>query len=136
MSYHLAEINRTLVIDGDGFSIWVYLLQEDDESIDFSGFLCSMGTVVDSDAEVERFLQEGNQPPLQKEFENEYSVVGEVVPEDISVEVLDSENLTVSVKGRQYLLLDLAERQSYSIAVAEDGPYGYKLMTAEPDEEE
>lgn len=127
MSYHLAEIGRTLVIEGDGFSAWVYLLQEDDETIDFSGFLCSLGTLVESDADVERFLQEGNQPPLLKEFANEFSVVEDVVAEDIVVDMLNEENLTVSLRGQQYLLLDIEEKQSYSIAVSQDGPYGFKL---------
>lgn len=136
LSYHLAEIGRTLVIEGDGFSVWAYLLQEDDENIDFSGFVCSLGTVVESDAEVERFLKEGNQPPLLQEYANEHSVVKDLSGDEIAVEVLDSNTLMVSVRAKEYLLIDVEEKQCYSIAVSQDGPYGYVLMSAEGEEED
>ena len=137
LSYHLAEQNQTLVIEGDGFSVWAYLLQEDDENIDFGGFLCSTGTLVDTDEEVEHFLKEGNQPPLLKEFANEFSIVPDLKSEEITVESLTAETITVSIRGRQYLLLDVPEKQAYSIAVSQDGPYGYVLETgSSPDEEE
>ncbi|WP_224999208.1 hypothetical protein [Cesiribacter sp. SM1] len=136
LSFHLAEIGRTLVIDGDGFSVYAFLLKEDDESIDFDGFLCSTGTLVENEAEVARFIQEGNQPPLMKQYANEHSVVKDLKADEVGVEVLDDETLAVSIRGKQYLLLDIAEKQSYTIAVTEDGPYGYVLMSGEGEEEE
>ena len=136
LSYHLAEINRTLVIDGDGFSVYAFLLKDDEESIDFDGFICSTGTLVENETEVKRFIQEGNQPPLMKKYANELSVVEDIKAEDIDVEVLDDETLAVSIRGRQYMLMDLAEKQSYSIAVSEDGPYGYMLMNSDMDDDD
>jgi hypothetical protein len=136
LSFHLAEIGRTLVIDGDGFSVYAFLLKEDDETIDFDGFLCSTGTLVENEAEVARFIQEGNQPPLMKQFANEYSVVTDLKADEVGVEVLDEDTLAVSIRGKQYLLLDIAEKQSYTIAVTEDSPYGYVLMLGEDEDEE
>ncbi|AHM58326.1 hypothetical protein D770_00250 [Flammeovirgaceae bacterium 311] len=136
LSFHLAEIGRTLVIDGDGFSVYAFLLKEDEETIDFDGFLCSTGTLVDNEAEVGRYIQEGNQPPLMKQYANEFSVVKDLKAEEVGVEVLDQETLAVSIRGKQYLLLDSAEKQAYSIAVSEDGPYGYVLMSGDDEDEE
>lgn len=135
LSFHLAELDRTLVVEGDGFSVWAYLLNDDDESIDFSGFLCSTGTLVDTDEEVERFIKEGNQPPLLRVFANDLSVINDLSSEDISVDALDDESLAVSIRGKQYLLMDMADKQAYSIAVAQDGPYAYMLEAGTQDEE-
>ncbi len=137
LSFHLAEAGRTLVVEGDGFSVWAYLLNDDDESIDFSGFLCATGTLVESSEEVVHFLTEGNQPPLLREFANEFSIVADLQAEDITVDALAEDKLAVSIRGKQYLLLDLADKQAYSIAVSEDGPYAYKLESgALPDDED
>lgn len=136
LSYHLATQEKTLVIEGDGFSVWAYLLQEDEETIDFSCFLCATGPLVEGSADVERFLEEGNQPPLMQDFANEYSVVENLHTEDISVEPLDAETISVSIRGKEYLRIDTANKSSYSIAVAKDGPYGLMMNTRSTDEEE
>ncbi len=136
LSYHLATLDKTMVIEGDGFSVWAYLLQDDEQSIDFSCFLCATGTLAETDADVERFLEEGNQPPLMKEFANEWSVVEALQAEDIGVEALDDETISISIRNKEYLLIDLAEKIGYSIAIAKDGPYGQLLITGTTEEEE
>lgn len=136
LSYHLATLKKTMVIEGDGFSVWAYLLQEDEETIDFSCFLCATGSLVESSTDVERFLEEGNQPPLMQEFANEYSVVENLQAEDIGVEPQDAVTISVSIRGKEYLRIDTASKTSYSLAVAKDGPYGQVMNTPNADEEE
>ncbi|EMR01332.1 hypothetical protein [Cesiribacter andamanensis] len=127
LSYYLTELSKSVIIEGDGITVWVYVLKEDEETVDFGGFLCATGQPIDDNSEIERYLMEGNQPPLHQDYANEHSVVENLQADDIGVEVLGTDKITVSIRKKVYLILDLAQKQSHSIALSQDGPYGMVL---------
>ena len=54
--------NRYLVIESDHHAVWAYVLDENNQ-IEFDGFLFSRGTFVDSSENIKEFIGKGFQPP-------------------------------------------------------------------------
>ena len=71
------NVNRNLVIDSDKHSVWAYVLNHQNQ-IEFDGFLCSLGTLVESNEEVKEFIEKDLQPPLMKNVANEFSIQNEL----------------------------------------------------------
>jgi hypothetical protein len=127
VSYYLTELGRSIIIEGDGISVWAYLLKDDEETVDFGGFLCATAQPVEDAGEIDRYVQEGHQPPLHIDYANDYSVVEGLTADEIAVDALSHGRITISIRKQVYLIIDLEERQAYSIAVSQDGPYGRVL---------
>ncbi len=131
LSEYLEEIEKHIVIEGDEHTIYAYLLNNDAENtIILSGFVCSRGTLVDSLEAVETYLEKGFAPVLAKPFANEFSVEKEVKAEDIDIDFEDNA-ITVTINHIIFLVIDLEQGKSFSLGLAEEGPYGFPLGTGQ-----
>ncbi len=123
LSQFNSELDRHLVIEGDEFAVWAYILNSAEDNIEIDGFLCSRGLILDALKEVETYIEKGMAPPLSKEYANEFSIHAELETEDITV-AWEADSVFILIKGEEYLELDLTEKKSYSKAIAMAGPYG------------
>ena len=123
------EVNKTLVVEGDEHTIWAYVLNSLDgqNNIEFQGFLCSRGTLVEEESEIGDYIDQGFAPPLLRSFSNEYSVQEEITANNISI-FWDKEKVGVLVDEVTYLILDYTNKVAYSKGVLEESPYGRPLM--------
>ncbi len=87
------EQNREVIIEGDDHSVWAYVLKHSDETIglEFDGFVCSRGTVVESSDEVKMFIDKGISPPLMEKYANEFSIQNSIENEDIEINWIRNE---------------------------------------------
>ncbi len=119
---------RSLIIEGDAYSVWAYLLlnREDGHEIEMEGFICSRGTVLESDDQVMDFIRNGLSTPLVKEYQSEFSVQKNISNEDFSVEWSD-EVITIQLKEEVFLIMDLIRNIACSKSVSKKGIYGTPL---------
>ncbi len=117
--------NRNLVIDSDQHSIWAYVLDSENR-IEFDGFICSRGTLVDTSSNVKEFIENDFQPPLTKNIANEFSIQSEIKNEDIKIFWNDN-LIRILINETEFLKMDTLNKKSYSKAVSESGPYGIPL---------
>ena len=125
LSVHLPQHNRTVVLEGDGFSLWVYLLNEEQEGVEFSGLVCSLGKISTDMEEVQRFAKEGNQPPLHQDYAAELAVQEGLDQEGIRVEELDDNLIVIYLDDEPFVKIDPENKLVYSKALKEAGPYGH-----------
>ena len=114
-----------LVIQGDDHSVYAYFLNNSGE-VEFDGFLCSRGTLVESSEEVRNFIENSQNPPLTKSFANEFSIHEELVADDISID-WQKNIIRISIKQIEYLIFDLVNKKAYSKSIKYDGPYGLRI---------
>jgi hypothetical protein len=136
LSVHLTQSNRTVVLEGDGFSVWIYVLNEQQEGVDFSGILCSLGKLSANEEEIQRFISEGNQPPLLAEYASEEAVINDLDPEDIRIEELDDDLIMVYIEDEAYAQIQPLEKLVFTKALSQSSPYGEPFVhNYDPDEE-
>lgn len=124
------KLNRVVVVEGDQHSIWAYLLKEDQKGIDFEGFLCSRGTMIQNSDEIQQYMEAGMAPPLFQALANEFSVQEAIENKDITI-IWKNQAANIFINEVLFLILDTENRVAYSKAVAEDSPYGLVLPDAD-----
>ncbi|MDH7446978.1 hypothetical protein [Aquimarina sp. 2201CG14-23] len=117
---------RTLMIEEDEYSVWVYLLNPDMQGIDFDGFLCSVVDPESITISPKEATKNGNSPPLTAAFSNKYSYIKDLKPKDIKVSWKQN-RIEIKLKKEMYLIMDLKSKTSYSKALSEDCYYGNTL---------
>ncbi|AXT50760.1 hypothetical protein D1818_07925 [Aquimarina sp. BL5] len=117
---------RTLMIEEDEYSIWVYVLNPDKQGIDFDGFLCSVVDPESITISPKEATKNGNAPPLTTNFANKYSYIKNLKSKDIKV-YWKQNRIEIKLKKETYLIMDLDSKTSYSKALSTDCYYGNKL---------
>lgn len=117
---------RTLMIEEDEYSIWVYVLNPDKQGIDFDGFLCSVVDPESITISPKEATKNGNAPPLTTNFANKYSYIKNLKSKDIRV-YWKQNRIEIKLKKETYLIMDLDSKTSYSKALSTDCYYGNKL---------
>ncbi|MDE1208350.1 hypothetical protein [Tenacibaculum larymnensis] len=117
--------NRNLIIDSDQHSVWAYVLDSNNQ-IEFEGFLCSRGTLVESVENVKEFIAKDFQPPLRKNFANEFSIQSGIKNENLKI-VWENNLIRISINETEFLKMDTLNKMSYSKAISEKGAYGNPL---------
>ncbi|MHA7057843.1 hypothetical protein ACWGOQ_0011520 [Aquimarina sp. M1] len=117
---------RTLMIEEDEYSIWVYVLNKDMQGIDFDGFLCSVVDPESITISPKEATKNGNAPPLTTAFANKYSYIKNLKSKDIKV-FWKQNSIEIKLKKETYLIMDLKTKTSYSKALSEDCYYGNTL---------
>ena len=116
---------ETLIIEEDTMSIWAYLLNDSNEIIQY-GLLCSTGELIEEQSQIKTAIDNGLAPPLLRDFENDYSIQIGLAKDDLDVEWVSGEELIIYLKSVPYLKMNMVSKESYSMAVNQDGPYGKK----------
>ncbi|MDY8134029.1 hypothetical protein [Aquimarina sp. 2201CG5-10] len=117
---------RTLIIEEDIYSVWVYLLQSNKQGIEFEGFLCSVQDPKVLDINISEIVKNGGTPPITNAFSNAHSYVKNLKKKDITIKWLENQ-AQVKIKKEVYLIMDFISKTSYSKGVSKDGYYGKKL---------
>lgn len=117
---------RTLMIEEDEYSIWVYVLNADKQGIDFDGFLCSVVDPESITISPKEATKNGNAPPLTTTFANKYSYIKNLKSKDIKI-YWKQNRIEIKLKKEMYLIMDLASKTSYSKALSKDCYYGNTL---------
>lgn len=125
LTYYNEGDQRSLIIESDGHSIWAYILNSE-KQLEFDGFLCSLGTVVNSSDDVKEFLSKGYQPPLQEQFMNDFSVQQNLKASDITITWVDN-IVQILIHDILFLQLEIKYKRSLSKAIAMEGAYGLPL---------
>ncbi|AXT58522.1 hypothetical protein J8L88_22385 [Aquimarina sp. MMG015] len=117
---------RTLMIEEDEYSIWVYVLNPDKQGIDFDGFLCSVVDPESITMSPKEATKNGNAPPLTTDYANKYSYIKNLKSNDIKV-YWKYNRIEIKLKKETYLIMDLESKTSYSKALSKDCYYGNTL---------
>ncbi|WP_299314097.1 hypothetical protein [uncultured Aquimarina sp.] len=117
---------RTLMIEEDEYSVWVYVLNLDKQGIDFDGFLCSVVDPESITISPKEATKNGNSPPLTTNFANKHSYIKNLKSKDIQVHWKQN-RIEIKLKKEIYLIMDLDSKISYSKALSTDCYYGNKL---------
>jgi hypothetical protein len=119
--------SRELIIESDDFSIWAYLIDsENDNNILLDGFICSLGKVLDSTAEVKDYIDKGYAPPICKDFLNDFTVQKDIVEKDINIKI-ESKGISIYIRDLKFLEMDLINLESFSRSISKSGPYGQTM---------
>ncbi|WP_299439794.1 hypothetical protein [uncultured Aquimarina sp.] len=117
---------RTLMIEEDEYSVWVYVLNSDKQGIDFDGFLCSVVDPESIKISPKEATKNGNAPPLTTTFANKYSYIKNLKSKDIKI-YWKQNRIEIKLKKEMYLIMDLESKTSYSKALSKDCYYGNTL---------
>lgn len=124
------EINKCVLVQGDIHSVWAYVIDITDnkDEIEFEGFVCSRGTLIADNSEIEKYINHDQSfaPPLLTEYKNEYSIINDLTESDIKIDWKD-DIVKILIKGTEYLKMDLETKISYSKGISKSGPYGIPL---------
>jgi hypothetical protein len=119
--------SRELIIESDDFSIWAYLMDSENENnIILDGFICSLGKVLDSTAEVKDYIEKGYAPPISKDFLNDFTIQNDITEKDIDIKV-DSKGISIYIRDLKFLEMDLINLYSFSRSISKSGPYGQTM---------
>ena len=122
-SYH-PESRKILILDHDDHSVWAFILDGETEEIEFDGFVCSISEPVETEEEVEKFLEEGFSPRITKAFASDSCHQPEILSKDFKADWLDEYTVEVSIDEELFLLMDINNGVCFTKSVKEDGPYG------------
>jgi len=118
---------RTLIVEGNAYSVWVYVLSIDKESVDFEGYLCSLiDPKLSLDLPFEK--KNGSKVSLPASLANSYSYVKDLNRKDIKV-VWNKELVSIYIKNTPYLVMNLSTKMCYSKALSKDCSYGNALFS-------
>ncbi|RCS28225.1 hypothetical protein DUT90_01195 [Polaribacter sp. WD7] len=124
------EMNKCVLVQGDIHSVWAYVIDITDnrDEIEFDGFICSRGTLIDNSNEIEAYINhdQGYAPPLLSEYKNEYSIINDLIENDIKIDWKDN-IVRILIKGIEYLKMDLDTKMSYAKGISKSGAYGIPL---------
>ena len=124
------ELNKCILVQGDIHTVWAYVIDITDnkDKIEFDGFICSRGTIVQTKDKIELYINDnqGFAPPLLAEYKNEHSVIKDL--SETNIEIHWEKNIVqVFIKGIEYLKMDLESKMSYSKGISKSGAYGIPL---------
>ncbi|WP_024768775.1 hypothetical protein [Aquimarina macrocephali] len=119
---------RTLMIEEETYAVWAYLLSTDKEDIDFDGFLCAVIDPKFSGVNSHKNILERRDAPLPALYANRYSYVKNLKKKDIKIH-WQEEHVTIFIKKKVYLIMDLNTKTSYSKGLADDCDYGKQLKS-------
>jgi hypothetical protein len=128
MTYTHTNSGRTLMIEEEDYAVWAYLLSIDKEEIDFEGFICAVINPRFSDVKSYKNTRERRDAPLPAIYANRYSYVKNLKKKDIKIH-WQEEYVTIFIKKRVYLIMDLNSKTSYSRGLADDCDYGKRLKS-------
>ncbi|WP_103070339.1 hypothetical protein [Aquimarina sediminis] len=117
---------RTLMIEEESHSVWAYLLRPDKEGIDFDGFICAVVDPLSSEIDPKEITKGKKDAPLPAMFANRYSYIKNLKKKDIKIH-WENERVTVFIKKKVYLIMDLNTKVSYSRGLSKNCVYGKKL---------
>jgi hypothetical protein len=122
------EQNREIVVEGDDHSIWAYVLKHSEESIaiEFDGFLCSRGTIVETSKEIKEYINKVISAPLMKKYSNEFSIQRGIENENIEIDWKGNE-ISIKLNGIIFLIMNIKNRKSYSKSISKKGAYGIPI---------
>tara|TARA_R100001369_G_scaffold31716_3_gene56246 strand:+ start:603 stop:1016 length:414 start_codon:yes stop_codon:yes gene_type:complete len=122
------EQNREVIVEGDDHSVWAYVLKHSEEStrIEFDGFICSRGTLVETSKEIKDYINNAISAPLLRQYSNEFSIQREIENKNIEIDWNGNE-ISIKLNGIDFLIMDLEKRESYSKSTSEKGPYGIPI---------
>lgn len=125
----IAEFNpnesRHLIIESDKHSVWAYVLNSENQ-IEFEGFICSLGTLVDSTLDIERFINNELQPPLSKNAANEFSIQKGIQKTDFKIDWCNN-LINIYINEVIFAIMDTLNQKCYSKSISESGAYGIPL---------
>lgn len=103
---------REVIVEGDDHSIWAYVFKHFNEGavLEFDGFVCSLGTIVESSEEVKDFIDRNMSAPLMKKYANEFSIQKGIVNKNIEIEWNEDE-VVVKVRNAVFLILVIPSQQ-------------------------
>lgn len=117
---------RTLMIEEDDYSVWVYILKPNMEGVDFDGFLCAIVDPQFLKIDPREATKNGNATPLTSNYSNQYSYIRDISSKDINV-YWKQDSIEIKLKKETYLIMDLKTKVSYSKALSRDCYYGNTL---------
>lgn len=117
---------RTLMIEEEAYTLWAYLLRPDKGGVDFDGFICSVVDPLGENINPQEITKGKRDAPLPAIFANRYSYIKNIKKKDIKIH-WQEDNVTVLIKKKRYLIMDLNTRVSYSKGLAKDCDYGKQL---------
>ena len=122
------EQNREIVVEGDNHSIWAYVLLQSEESfeIEFDGFVCSRGTILESSKDIKKYINKVISAPLIKKYSNEFSIQRGIENENIEID-WKGNVISVKLSGIEFLIMDINNKKSYSKSTSKKGPYGIPI---------
>ena len=115
-----------LVIEEDKMSIWAYLIDENGQLIQ-DGFICSTGYLAKNKEEVKNAMSNGSAPPLLDSFQTPNSIQQNLNATDIAVKWVSQDEVLVWLRGKLFLRMLKSSKQSFSLAISDNGPYGQKM---------
>ncbi|WP_103864340.1 hypothetical protein [Aquimarina sp. I32.4] len=122
-----ASSGRTLMIEEEAYAVWAYLLSPDKEEVDFDGFLCSVVDPKSSKTKGILYDAKGiKDKPLPSFYANQYCYVKNLKKKNIKV-LWGQKTVTILIKEKVYLVMDLMTKTSYSKGLIRDCEYGKQL---------
>lgn len=115
--------DEALVVEEDENSIWIYRVDNENKIVQDALF-CSTGKLVDNSAEIKEAISRGLAPPLLKSFANELSIQTGLTVDDITIKWLSADEVEVSLRSQPFVKLNNATKETFSLAVNKDGPFG------------
>ncbi len=117
---------RTIMIEEDTYSIWVYLLSQDRESVDLEGFLCSVVDPQTIKVNTQKVINDKSVFLLTNDLVNKHSYIKKLGKKDITIQ-WHTNKVIILVKNTPYLIMDIHTKTCYSKALARDCKYGKKF---------
>ena len=112
---------RTIMIEENEYNVWVYLLRSDKGGIDFKGFLCTVINPKKNDASIQE--KPVADTLLPSSIVNSFGYIKNIRKKHISIH-WQPDYVSVLVKNKVYLIMDIVSKVSYSKGLAEDCEYG------------
>jgi len=115
---------KTLIIEEGPHNVWVYILNDDKNEIEFKGFLCSVVSPVKLNTlDKKPSIPDG---PLPIQISNKYTWVKNLRKENITVE-WKFNFVIIRIKGKVYLVMDRDLKISHSKGLSVDCDNGNSL---------
>ncbi len=119
---------RAVVVEDDGRSCWLYLLEDRRGGILKSVLVYSVGPAIGG-SEVADSARSGDAPMLSARYASNRAVVPERYPDDFSFRWRpDGEAVAILFREEVYAIVAPEEEHGYSLAISTSGPFGSPLV--------
>ncbi len=117
---------RTLVLEEEAYTLWAYLLSPDKENVDFEGLVCAVVDPLALPIDLKEISKIKKEIPLPTAYASKYSYVKNLKKKNIKIQ-WQKESITILIKKKTYLIMDMNTKTSYSKALSKDCDYGKQL---------